>query len=96
MALTEVTLETIECGNLLEAANAALNELRDDIILRPRLDGPRKLTVTVELVPEVVDLPHGVERAFCDMEWNIKIAPRAAESARAKNNRGRKLAWTQR
>ena len=75
MPKQKLELENIECGALMDAANAALDELVADIIARPLEQGPRELTIKVKLNSLVRDLPdRRVQQAPID--WSVgKKAP---------------------
>jgi len=74
MSLVNVRIDGIECGNLIDHANKSLVELCDDLVKRPRLEGARKLKITISLAPDTAQNARGAERQMVDVDWSIETS----------------------
>ena len=67
--LTEVKLGSIDCGGLLERADAELARICEDVAKRPTLKKARVVTLQVEITP---DFDVEKQRNFPRIDWKVK------------------------
>lgn len=61
MSLEKLSIETLDGGDLFKTINRQLDEIGRDVINKPGTPDARKLTITVEISPVIVETGSGAE-----------------------------------
>jgi len=69
--LTEVKLDQIDLGSLLERADQELQKICEDVARRPTLDKARSVTIEVRITPRY---DAQTRKNFPDIDWSVKHA----------------------